>query len=339
MPVTIHHPGQVATIARVESSMPIEFDEQQTDDVEPGVRAFQKQVIADYDRLSTSPVVDVVERRQIAEKVREPWARGGPQMGETINLRVRPGDVPVRLHRPIADPTLPVMIYVHGGGWVLFSVDTHDRLMREYSARSGITVIGVDYSLAPEAQFPTQIHEILSVVSWVRSSDSDQWIRPNKIAIGGDSAGANLAITTNIALRDAQEPVLDAMLLNYGAFDTQPRGSHERYGGQDYMLTPEEMNDFWANYLPASARDNPLARPMLGDLRGLPPAYLCIAECDILADENWEMARRLREVDVPVVAKGYAGATHSFLEAVSLSSIADQALEDASLWLKGVLGK
>ena len=317
--------------------MSAELDEHEASDLEAGVRLFQQQIMSDYQRLSDGGPADLAERRRIAERVREPWTKGGPQMAQTVNLRVGALGVPIRIHRPVADPALPVLIYAHGGGWTIFSVDTHDRLMREYAARAGITVIGVDFSLAPEARFPSQIHELVSVVRWIRSSASNQWLAAEKLAIGGDSAGANLALATNLALRAGHERVLDAMLLNYGAFDPSATKSHDRYGSEEYMLTPQEMAEFWSNYLPEEASNDPLGRPLMADLHALPPTYFCIAECDILADENWEMAQRLLDSDVPVVAKGYAGATHSFLEAVSVSRLADEALDDAARWLSEVL--
>lgn len=307
------------------------------DDLEHGVRQFQAVTAADYSRLTPPGVIDIVERRQIAETVRRPWARGGPDMAETIDLQVGARRVGIRVHRPTDDRGLPAMIYVHGGGWMLFSVDSHDRLMREYAARAGITVIGVNYSLAPEARFPTPIDELIEVVGWVRSPAGRDLLDAPALAIGGDSAGANLALATNLALRAAGDPVLDAMLLNYGAFDPHRRGSHDRYGGPEYTLTPDEMDEFWAAYLPDEQRGDPLARPLLADLQGLPPAYLCVAECDILADENRALAERLTAAGVAVTLNAYAGATHSFLEAVSVSPLADRALDDAAAWLSRVL--
>lgn len=220
---------------------------------------------------------------------------------------------------------------------MIFSLDTHDRIMREYAARAGVTVVGVDYSLAPEFTFPVPVQEIFDVVHWIRSEGPAEGLNSSRIAIGGDSAGANLSIATNLALLAAGEPVLDAQLLNYGAFDPEPRGSYASFDGPDYNLTVPEMADFWANYLPSNQANNPLARPLLADHKGLPPTFLCIAECDILSDENWEMAKALEGAGVEVMAKGYAGATHSFLEAVSISPLADRALEEASDWLSGEL--
>ena len=309
----------------------------QVEDLDPSIREFQKRVAADYERHSATGIDGIVERRRIAELVRAPWTEGGPQMAETIEHVVGDRRVPIRIHRPSSDPTLPTLIYIHGGGWMLFSLDTHDRLMREYAARAGISVVGVDYSLAPEFKFPVPVQEIVDVVHWLRSEGAADGLNADRIAIGGDSAGANLSIATNLALREAGEPVLNAQLLNYGAFDPEPRGSYASFDGPNYNLTVPEMADFWDNYLPPSQANNPLARPLLADLKGLPPTFLCIAECDILSDENWAMAKALEGAGVEVTAKGYAGATHSFLEAVSISPLADRALAEASHWLSGEL--
>lgn len=318
--------------------MSVEVSQQGDDDVEDGVRRFQAQVNAEYARLMPNGPRDISQRRSVAEQVRAPWATGGPEMAETLNLRVGDRETPIRIHRPTPEPDLPALIYVHGGGWSLFSVDTHDRLMREYAARAGLTVIGINYSLAPEHPFPVPIDEIVSVVRWLRSSAGIEFASPRRIAVGGDSAGANLSVAANLALRDAGEPLLDAMLLNYGAFDPEPRGtSYDLYGGPRYMLTPDEMAAFWADYLPAGNASDPLARPLLANLSGLPPTFLCIAACDILADENRELAQRLCKAGVDVTARIYEGATHSFLEAVSVSPLAARALCEASEWLRRML--
>ncbi len=228
---------------------------------------------------------------------------------------------------------------MHGGGWTIFSLDTHDRLMREYAARASIAVIGIDYSLSPEAKFPRALEEIADVISWIRSEGEQFGLDPGCLATGGDSAGANLALAANLALRDSGRDVVAGMLLNYGAYDMTDRPSHARYDGDNFMLTVAEMADFWSDYLRNSADEaNPLARPLLGDLRGLPRAFMCIAECDILADENREMARRLRDSGVPVTERIYKGATHSFLEAMSISRLASNALDDAADWLGTILG-
>jgi acetyl esterase len=320
-----------------EGCAPVEGD--QTDHLEPSVREFNSRLAADYERHTAGREIDIVERRRVAELVRAPWKAGGPEMADTADLTVGSLQVPIRIHRPVVDPSMPVLIYAHGGGWMLFSLDTHDRLMREYAARAQVTVVGVDYSLAPEAKFPRPVEELVSVVRWLRSEGASSGLAPSRVAIGGDSAGGNLAVATNLALIGGGEAPLHAQLLNYGAFDPNPRPSHDLFDGPNFNLTSDEMTDFWVNYLPPEAASDPLARPLLADLKGLPPTFLCIAECDILADENWEMADALAEAEVPVTARSYQGAAHSFLEAVSISPLADRALTEASEWLSEALRK
>jgi acetyl esterase len=306
-----------------------------SDDLDPGVRAFHARTSADYARLGSGGAVDFAARRAIAEQVRAPWRTGGPTMARTETLRVGALDTRVRIHAPQDGVASPVLVYLHGGGWTLFSIDTHDRLMREYAARSGCAVVGVDYSLSPEVRFPRALDEVSAVIVWLRANGARHGFDAARIALGGDSAGGNLALSSALRLRDAGHQA-DALLLNYGAFDTERRASHERYDGEDFMLTSQEMDAFWANYLgPSSeAAAHPHARPILADLAGLPPAFLCIAECDILRDENRAMAARLREAGVAVTERVYQGATHSFLEAVEISPVADRAIGEGAAWLK-----
>jgi acetyl esterase len=306
-----------------------------TGELDPDVRTFLARTSADYARLSQGDDLDLARRRAVAERVREPWTSGGPTMATTETLIVGPFDTRVRIHRPTDAGPLPVLVYLHGGGWTLFSIDTHDRLMREYAARSGCAVVGVDYSLSPEVRFPIALDEAEMVCAWLGEHGAAHGLDAGRLALGGDSAGANLALSTALRLRDAGTGAA-ALLLNYGAFDTVQRASHARFDGDGFMLTGPEMAAFWENYLgpDGAARDHPHARPMLADLRGLPPAFLCIAECDILADENRIMADRLRDAGVDVAATVYSGATHSFLEAVEISALADRALGEAARWLR-----
>jgi acetyl esterase len=306
-----------------------------TAELDPDIRIFHARTSADYARLSDGAPGDLARRRAIAERVRQPWVEGGPAMAHTETLSV--GATRIRIHRPSDAAALPALIYLHGGGWTIFSIDTHDRLMREYAARSGCAVVGIDYSLSPEARFPIALDEVAAVCAWLRDEGGAHGIDPARIALGGDSAGGNLALSSALRLRDAGRSA-QALLLNYGAFDTVTRGSHARYDGDAFMLTSSEMAEFWENYLgPTGAAEDPLARPLRADLHDLPPTYLCIAECDILLDENLEMAKRLRAASVAVDARVYPGATHSFLEAVGISALADRAIEEAARWLRGVL--
>ncbi len=304
------------------------------------IRRFADQVNADYARLTPPGPGSLQQVRDTAEQVRERWKTGGPTMARTRDLTVPAGEgeVLVRLFEPEHDmPAGPALVYLHGGGWTLFSLETHDRLMREYAARAGIRVLGVEYSLAPEARYPRQSEEVEAVLRWLVQQGAELGIEPSSLAIGGDSAGANLALAACLRWRDQNaRPALAALLLNYGAFDaTAALESEGRETPAGFTLTWPEMAEFWHNYLsdPAQQHD-PLACPSKAELNDLPPTFLAIAECDILLQENLEMAQALKQAGVSTRAVVYPGTTHSFLEAVSIARISEQALQESSDWLK-----
>lgn len=264
-------------------------------------------------------------------------------MSSTIERRIPFGggdSVRVRIHDPGPEGGKAALIYLHGGGWTLFSLDTHDRLMREYAARAGIVVVGVDYALSPDAKFPVALEQVCAVARWVREGGARMGMDPARIAMGGDSAGANLTTAACLVLRDEEDGhVLRSMVLNYGVFDRHcSEDARQRYGGAGYMLASDEMDAFWRNYVTDPRQmDDPLVCPINADLTGLPPAFMVIAECDLLAEQNLRMAERLRAAGVRTEARLYAGASHSFLEAVSIAPLAARALDDTAGWLRAVL--
>jgi len=316
---------------------------QQGADLDPQVREFIRITGEAYLTHGHGQPKTMQSARDIAELVRAPWVAGGPQMADTSEFAIdtRHGKVRVRIHRPatVTAPQ-PVLFYVHGGGWVMFSLDTHDRIMREYAGRSGVTVIGIDYALSPEVRFPVALEQIVDVLSFAMNHGENLNIDIDRMAIGGDSAGANLSVATALTLRDdGHGKRLKGLLLNYGAYAPElKREDVVRFGGQDYMLTDAEMHAFWAQYL-AAPEDaaNPLACPLKADLAGLPPAFIAIPECDVLTGQSHDLYDRMIEAGVTTQAVTYAGASHSFLEAVSIAPIAAQALADASAWIRQLL--
>ncbi len=312
-------------------------------DLDPDVRHFIRTVAAAVARFPEFNSAPYPQMRRWAEEVRAPWRQGGPQMLERLERQVptRHGDVRVRIHRPQRGE-LPGLVYLHGGGWTLFSIDTHDRLMREYAARAGCCVIGVDYALSPEHKYPVALKQVVDVVDWLVGRGRELGIDSGRLAIGGDSAGANLGVATSLVRRDLQaSPPLCGMVLNYGAFTA--RSSAEacrRYGGPEYMLGCEEMSLYWRNYLRSDAdAEDPLACPLLASLAGLPPAFLAIAERDILAEQSLQLAERLQAARVPARSVVYPGASHSFLEAMSVAAVSNQALADTAGWLRQAFGR
>jgi acetyl esterase len=257
-----------------------------------------------------------------------------------LDMPTRHGPVRARIHRPHGG-VLPALVYLHGGGWTLFSIETHDRVMREYAARAGCCVIGVDYALAPERKFPVALEQVVDVVNELVSESRTLGIDAERLAIGGDSAGANLSVAACLLRRDQDSvPPLRAMLLNYGAYVSRcSADACRRFGGPEYMLGCEEMDQYWRNYMRSDEdAGNPLVCPLLAALGGLPPAFLAIAECDVLAEQNGEMARRLADAGVPVESVVYAGASHSFIEAMSIAAVSNKALTDAAAWLRHAYG-
>lgn len=267
---------------------------------------------------------------------------GGPEMAESrdIWMLVRGRRLACRLHRPATSAgPLPVLIYLHGGGWVWNSIDTHDRTMRELAAASGCAVLGPDYALSPEAVFPQALEECLGVVRQVAERGGEWGLDGARIALGGDSAGANLALGTALLMREAApEIVLRGLQLGYGVYDCRfDTPSYEEFA-EGFGLTRERMRFYWDCYAPELAhRLSPYAAPLRADLRGLPPVHMTLTELDVLASENFDMAVRLREAGVAVEEAFFPGTVHGFLRAAGHVGAADRAFAQAGAWLRRVM--
>jgi acetyl esterase len=324
------------------------------DDLDPDIRLFQRRLAAAYAEHPPLDSVSPDQARAIVEAVRAPLTQGGPVMAHSHDIELPvPGHpaVRVRVHRPTVgsqvhhpDAAQPALVYLHGGGWVYFSVDTHDRLMREYAARAGRVVIGVDYARAPEARFPVALEQCVAVLRCLQAdagSVGAAGIDPARIVVAGDSVGANLALAAALVFRDAGEtPALQGLLLNYGVYSDDDSGASFRlFDGPRYTLGRDEMRGFWQGYLrrPADA-DDPQAQPLRGRLDGLPPSLLVVADNDVLRDGNLQLATRLTQAGGSVTLRRYAGATHSFLEAMSFAAISQRALADSAAWLRDLDG-
>ena len=280
-------------------------------------------------------------QRATTEALNLPLCAGGPAMAESTDhwLPIRGRRLQCRFHRP-SKGLLPVLVYLHGGGWVWNSIDTHDRLMREYAAGGGCAVIGPDYALSPEAAFPQALEECAAVVRWVARHGAAWGLDPARIVIGGDSAGANLAMGVALLLRETDPDIAPrGILLNYGVFDADLDTSSYREFADGYFLTREKMRFYWECYCPRPAdRLNPLVAPLRADLKGLPPALLHIAELDVLAAENHAMDARLREAGVAVQSRLFPGTAHGFLRALNHVQAARDATAEAGEWLRRQLG-
>jgi acetyl esterase len=306
--------------------------------IDPQIQIFVDGVAAAYGRHPDVMTLPPAEARQVVEEVRRPWREGGPVMAATEDHRVElpGGAMRVRIHRPTDAPTPGVLIYLHGGGYMFFSIDTHDRVMREYAARTGMVVIGLDYPLAPECKFPEALERIVEFVAWLVDHAEALGIDADRIAIGGDSAGGNLSVGTALALRDRGQPgIVKALLLNYPGLspDHSPEAA-ARFGGAGAILSADEADFFWNNYTRGRTdRQDPRANILIADPAGLPPAIFIVAENDLLAEQSPIMAERMVAAGGSAVVRIYPGAVHGFIEAVSVSDLADRAIGDAAAWL------
>ncbi len=215
--------------------------------------------------------------------------------------------VPARLYHEGDPGPAPVVLYAHGGGWVMGDLETHDGLCRHLAAASGWAVLALDYRLAPEHPYPAAVDDTWRALLWLRGGAGQRYgLDPQRIAVAGDSAGAALAAVTARRARD-DGTALAAQLLICPALD--PAGDYPPLDG--YGLDREEMRFFWDAYAPAD-RAHPDLNPFLADLAGLPPAVVVTAELDILCGEGERYAAALLSAGVPVVAARYQGLVHNF---------------------------
>jgi acetyl esterase len=281
----------------------------------------------------------LAEARILALAYQDIWNHPLPPMARTGQYRTEAGTA-IRLHVPdSAAPFSPVLVYFHGGGFVLNSVATHERLIRLLANRAGIAVAAIGYSLAPETRFPGQLDEALDAISWLRTNAHPLGLSFSRWAVGGDSAGANLALATTLTLRDRHQVLPDFGLSFYGMFSADlETPSHRAFGGGAFGLTTARVDWFWAQYLADfGQRDNPLAAPLRADLHGLPPQLLIGAGLDCLLDDSRALADRLAAAKAPVTLSVYDGMPHSFAQMSTLLPPADRAISEAAAGLREIL--
>ena len=275
-------------------------------------------------------------RRQMVEEKRF-WNDDAPNLYEITEVFI-PGtfrEVPVRVYRPTPGDELPGILYFHGGGWVKGSPDTHDRLMRLLALASGAAVLGVDYALAPEHRFPEPYEESIAVIEGVAGAAGGVRVDPGRLAVSGDSAGANLALAAAIDLRDRRPGLIRAAALFYGVFDSDfDTPSYTEFGDGRFGLSREEMIFFWDLYARAPAdRTDPRAASGRAALNRLMPVFLAAAELDVLRDDTTRLAEGLEAVGVPHELREYPGVCHGFLGLTRMVDKAVTAIEDAAAFL------
>ena len=310
--------------------------------LDPDMRAFlaaQEIEAAKYPPIRLEIPLD--PHRAINDAIAMPLAKGGPAMAETRDrwVSARGRRIFCRLYRPHTDRELPALVYFHGGGWVWASVDTHDRLVREYAAGAEVAVVSVDYALSPEAKFPQAVEECAAVVRHLATHGNEWGLDPSRILLGGDSAGGNLSLATALLLRDDHGPALRGVLASYPVCDANQDTPSYRDFASGYGLTREKMAFYWSVYVPHAAdRLHPLAAPLRADLKGLPPVLVHLAELDVLRSEGEALVARLRAAGVDVESETFPGVVHGFVRATAQVAKARDAMAKATGWMRRVVG-
>jgi acetyl esterase/lipase len=254
------------------------------------------------------------------------------------------GQVSIRILRPTgATGRLPVILYTHGAGWVFGDAHTHDRLIRELAAGTGAAVAFTNYSLSPEARYPTAIEEIYTVLEWAAAQGADSDLDSSRIAVVGDSVGGNMTAAITLITKERSGPKLAAQVLFYpvtdASFDTD---SYHQFA-EGYFLRRDAMQWFWDQYTTDENQRNEITasplRAAANDLAGLPNALVITGEADVLRDEGEAYGRKLREAGVDVTAIRYEGIIHDFvmLNALRGTNAASAAIAQAVAYLRNAV--
>jgi acetyl esterase len=251
------------------------------------------------------------------------------------------GDLPVRIYASEAGGLRPALVYFHGGGFVFGNLDTHDAVCRALAKESDAVVISVDYRLAPENKFPAAVEDSHAATLWVAANAAGLGIDARRIAVGGDSAGGNLAAVVAIRCRDAGGPALALQVLLYPVtdFSTFETASHRELA-EGYFLNRAGMDWFSAQYLASEnqKRDAEVSPLLARDLNGLPEALVITAEFDPLRDEGEAYAQRLRQAGVPVAMTRYPGMIHGFVSMRGVLSGGREAIREAGEAIRSMRG-
>ena len=273
------------------------------------------------------------DARQLFRETRPASTPTPPQIGMVRDLTADGplGPIPLRVYRPAGVPAstpLAVLVFFHGGGWVIGDLETHDVLCRQLTAGSGVSVVSVDYRLAPEHKFPAAVDDAWAATRWVVAHAGELAVDASRLAVGGDSAGGNLAAVVALLARDKGAPAIAVQVLIYPVTDLVGETRSYRDFAEEYLLTREGMRWFIAHYLTAEAeaadwRASPLRAQSLA---GLPPALIVTAGFDPLRDEGEAYAERLRDAGVRVDSVCYGGMIHGFVPMGRLLDTAGRAI-------------
>ncbi|HEX8306736.1 MAG TPA: alpha/beta hydrolase [Jatrophihabitans sp.] len=308
--------------------------------LDPQVRRWRERRIADQVR----PLYTLTLAEARAADLAEIRAGGGaPEpVHEVIELTMPAGDdqLPLRLYRPSGQPRQPALIYFFGGGWTLGQIDTCDGICRTLANAAGCVVIAVGYRLAPEHKFPVPVQDCYDAVSWIAEHAEELGVDPDRLAVGGDSAGGNLAAAVTLRAKDQGGPPLAAQLLVYPNTCFGADTESLRENDDPSMFNRRSVDWYWTHYLSSpSDGGDPLASPLLAaDHAGLPPALVITAEYDPLRDEAEQYAQRLAAAGVPTELSRYDGMMHGFFLMYPVLDGGRRAVDEAVRFLRTRLG-
>ena len=255
----------------------------------------------------------------------------GEPVAEVRDLEVPSpaGSIPARLYRPEGDGPLPLVVYLHGGGWMLGSIESFDTVVRALANASGAMVLSVGYRLAPEAPFPAGLEDAISAVRWAAAEAASLGADPRRLAIAGDSAGGNLATVAARRLRGEVDLRMQALI--YPVIDAGCNTASYREFGERHGLTAASMQRFWNLYLDGADGLQEDASPLRSaDLEGSPPAFVLTAGFDPLRDEAEAYCEALREAGVEAECRRYAGAIHGFWRWLAVTKLSRAAVDEVA---------
>jgi len=274
----------------------------------------------------------IVAARERATKTYEYFNRQPPNLASVENVTAQGayGQRMIRMYRgQLSQEPQPVLLYAHGGGWIVGNLDLEDWGLRYMAQQSNACIISLDYCLAPEYQYPKPVEDVAALAQWVRDNAAIYNLDKDRIAIAGASAGANLALASSMMLRDLGEDWLACVLSFYGVFDTSMGSeSHRTYAVDRYSAGAPDLNFFLSLYLAdESERTLELVHLVGANLSGLPPVHIHAAELDVLRDDSLLLANRLRSANVPHSCTVHAGAVHGFTVLAQEVAVGREALK------------
>lgn len=257
---------------------------------------------------------------------------------QDLSIDTPAGTVRLRMYKPQTGALLPVLMYLHGGGYILGNLDSHDRICRLLALHSGWAVLAVDYALAPEKQFPVQPDQVFAVLQHVAAHGAALGVDSLRIAIGGDSAGAHLSLTATLDARLAGAPAVSGQLLFYGAFGLKDSASRRLYGWADLDgLDEKDAASYRDHYVANPAdRDHPRVNLLQSDMAGLPPTFIGAVAYDPLRDDSLVLAEFMQERGVVHRLVVYEGVLHGFMHYSAIEPKAMQAIGDGAAFLRAL---